>query len=212
MPDLKIAPSILSADFGKLNEEIASVEPYSDLIHVDVMDGHFVNNISLGPPVVAGIKTQLPLDCHLMIEHPAKYIEAFKKVGAGIIHIHREVFDRQDQAVKVINQIKDLGMKAGIALNPDTGLEKISDLIPLVDVVLMMTVWPGFSGQKFIAEVLPKVQALRMMAPDLDIEVDGGVTDETGRLSKEAGANILVAASYIFGAGDRVEAIGKLKS
>lgn len=214
---IKIAPSILSADFGKLNEEIASVEPYVDLLHVDVMDGHFVPNITIGPPVVASIKTKLPMDLHLMIEHPERYVEDFVKAATAnglqkkdvSITVHQEACRHLH---RVIQQIKLLGVKAAVSINPATPLEMIEEVLDDVDMVLIMSVNPGFGGQKFIDHVLAKVRELRKLKPDLDIEIDGGVNAETAKLCAEAGANILVAGSYIFGAKDRKAAIDSLRS
>ncbi len=212
MPSVKIAPSILSADFGKLNEEIKSIEKYVDLIHVDVMDGHFVPNITIGAPVVRYLKTRLPLDCHLMIENPEKYAEDFYRAGASNITIHREVFSSEKLALKVLQKIKSWGIKASICLNPDKPVKLIKNLIEEVDMVLLMSVFPGFGGQKFRPEVLPKIAELRKKYPKLEIEIDGGINSETAKLAKEAGANILVAGSYIFGAKDRKQAIAKLRN
>lgn len=205
---IAIAPSILSADFGRLNEEIASIESYSDLLHVDIMDGHFVPNITIGPPVVSCIKTKLPLDCHLMIEQPEKYIEEFVKAGAASITVHQEACKHLH---RVIQQIKAFGVKAAVSINPATPLKMIEEVLDDVAMVLIMSVNPGFGGQKFIENALEKISALRRMKPDLDIEVDGGINAETAKLCVKAGANILVAGSYIFGAKDRKQAIESLK-
>lgn len=208
---LKIAPSILSADFGKLNKEVASIEKYSDMLHVDVMDGHFVPNITIGAPVVRCIKTKLPLDCHLMIEHPEKYIDDFVKAGASSITVHQEACAANLDAV--LKQIRShRGMKAAVSINPCTPMEMIEEVLDDVDMVLVMSVNPGFSGQKFIDTALGKIMALRELKPKLDIQVDGGINAETARMCIEAGANILVAGSYIFGAKDRKEAIGSLRA
>lgn len=215
MPDIKIAPSILSADFGKLNEEIAEVEPHVDYIHVDVMDGHFVPNITLGPPIVKRIKTNLPMDIHLMIENPEDYIEAFVKAVHASGNEHPPIIGVQVEACthldRVISQIKELGAKAEVVLNPATPLEHLEYVLDDLDQVLLMTVNPGFGGQSFIESVLPKIKELREIAPELDIEVDGGINAETIKLAKEAGANVFVAGSYIFGSEDRVAAIESLK-
>lgn len=206
---INIAPSILSADFGKLNEEIASVESYVDMLHVDVMDGHFVPNITIGPPVVACIRTKLPLDLHLMIENPERYVEDFVKAGASSITVHQEACKHLH---RVIQQIKSLGVKAAVSINPATPLEMIEEVLDDVDMVLVMSVNPGFGGQKFIDHVLAKVRELRKLKPDLDIQIDGGVNAETAKQCIEAGANILVAGSYIFGAKDRKAAIDSLRA
>lgn len=205
---IKIAPSILSADFGKLNEEIATVEPYVDLLHVDVMDGHFVPNITLGPPVVRKIQSELPLDLHLMIEHPEQYINDFVDAGAASITVHAEACKHLH---RVIQQIKAVGVKAAVSLNPATPIEAIKHVLDDVDMVLVMSVNPGFGGQKFIPVALEKIRELRAMKPDLEIEVDGGVNAETAKQCVEAGATILVAGSFIFGAEDRKAAIESLR-
>lgn len=214
--NIKIAPSILSADFGKLNEEIASVEPYVDLLHVDVMDGHFVPNITIGAPVVGWIKTKLPIDLHLMIEHPERYLEDFVKAATlnGLskqnvsITVHQEACKHLH---RVIQQIHSLGVKAAVSINPATPLEMIRDVLDDVDMVLIMSVNPGFGGQKFIEHAVQKIQLLREIMPALDIEVDGGINAETAKKCVDAGANILVAGSYIFGAKDRKQAIAGLR-
>ena len=213
---IQIAPSILSADFGKLNEEIASVEPYVDLLHVDVMDGHFVPNITIGAPVVKSLKTGLPLDLHLMIEHPEKYVPDFVQAieTAGCpknnanITVHQEACE---DLPAVLEQIKSLGVKAAVSINPTTPLKMIESVLDRVDMVLIMSVQPGFGGQKFIESALEKISELRKLKPDLDIEVDGGINTETAKLCVKAGANILVAGSYIFGAEDRKKAIESLR-
>lgn len=216
MLSIKIAPSILSADFGRLNEEIASVEPYVDLLHVDVMDGHFVPNITLGPVVVKGIRTKLPLDLHLMIENPENYIDAFVqalKDGGHVlaeanITVHAEACKN---LAEILKQIKAAGVKSAVSINPSTELGVIEHVLNDVDMVLVMSVNPGFGGQAFMPEVLEKVRALRTMKPNLDIQMDGGVSDKTVGLCVEAGANILVAGSYIFGAKDRKAAVELLR-
>ena len=215
MPEIKIAPSILSADFGRLNEEIAEVEPYVDYVHVDVMDGHFVPNITLGPPIVKRIKTNLPMDIHLMIENPEDYVEAFVKAVHDSGNVHQPIIGVQVEACthldRVIHQIKELGAKAEVVLNPATPLEHIEYVLDDLDQVLLMTVNPGFGGQSFIESVIPKIKELREMAPELDIEVDGGINAETIKLARDAGANVFVAGSYIFGSEDRVAAIESLR-
>lgn len=205
---VKIAPSILSADFGKLNEEIASIEAAADWIHVDIMDGHFVPNLTFGPPIVKCIKSKLPLDCHLMVEHPEMYLKELAEAGVYSVTVHVEATVHLH---KVLTQIRDLGMKAAVSLNPGTALSAIEAVLPMVDMVLVMSVNPGFGGQKFIDLALDKVRLLRQMKPDLLIQIDGGVNAETAKLCREAGADILVAGSYVFGAVDRVQAINSLK-
>lgn len=213
---LLIAPSILSANFGKLNEEIASVEPYVDMIHVDIMDGHFVPNITLGAPVVSKLKSGRPMDVHLMIEHPEVYIDDFAKAltkahgrrNDCYITVHQEACTHLH---RVVQQIKHAGCLAAVALNPATPLHFIEPILGELDMVLLMTVNPGFGGQEFIESVLPKIQELRKRAPKLNIQVDGGINEKTAKLAVKAGANILVAGSYIFGAKNREEAIKKLR-
>lgn len=206
--DIKIAPSILSADFGRLNEDISTVEAFSDWLHVDVMDGHFVPNITIGPVVVKAIKSKLPLDCHLMIENPERYIEAFVKAGASSITVHEEVAPHLH---RLIQQIKGAGVRAGVSVNPATPVEAIKEVLNDVDLVLVMSVNPGFGGQDFIPSVIEKIKWLRAKRADLDIEVDGGINAETSRLCIEAGANVLVSGSYIFKAEDREAAIKSLR-
>ena len=207
--NIQIAPSILSADFGHLNQEIATIETCSDLLHVDVMDGHFVPNITIGPPVVKCLKTKLPLDCHLMIEHPEMFIEEFVKAGAASITVHQEACTHLH---RVIQQIKSFGVKAAVSINPGTPLKMIEEVLDDVDMILIMSVNPGFGGQKFISSALAKIEELRKQKPQLDIEIDGGINAETAKLCVKAGANILVAGSYIFGAKDRKAAIESLRS
>ncbi|WNS77126.1 ribulose-phosphate 3-epimerase [Bacillus sp. DTU_2020_1000418_1_SI_GHA_SEK_038] len=212
---VKVAPSILSADFSKLGEEIKDVERGgADYIHVDVMDGHFVPNITIGPLIVEAIRpvTKLPLDVHLMIENPDQYIEAFAKAGADYITVHVEACRHLH---RTIHFIKSLGVKAGVVLNPATPVNTIEHIIEDVDMVLLMTVNPGFGGQKFISSVLPKITAVKKMADDkglnIEIEVDGGVNEETAKLCIEAGANVLVAGSAVYSQEDRAKAIAAIK-
>ncbi|WHY02335.1 ribulose-phosphate 3-epimerase [Neobacillus sp. DY30] len=212
---LKIAPSILSADFAKLGEEIAAVERAgADYIHVDVMDGHFVPNITIGPLVVEAIRpvTKLPLDVHLMIDNPDQYIENFAKAGADYITIHVEACRHLH---RTIHHIKSFGVKAGVVLNPATPVDTIQHIIKDIDMVLLMSVNPGFGGQKFIPEVLPKIKKVKELADsigkEIEIEIDGGVNPETAKLCVEAGANVLVAGSAIYDQEDYAEAISLLR-
>lgn len=212
---VKIAPSILSADFSRLGEEIKDVERGgADYIHVDVMDGHFVPNITIGPLIVEAVRpiTKLPLDVHLMIENPDQYIEAFAKAGADYITVHAEA---STHLHRTIHLIKSYGVKAGVVLNPATPAEALKHIIQDIDMVLLMTVNPGFGGQKFISSVLPKIRQVKEMAaeqkPDLEIEVDGGVNEETAKLCIEAGANVLVAGSAVYNQKDRAKAIAALR-
>ncbi len=208
---IRIAPSILSADFNNLSSEVRRAERAgADLLHIDVMDGHFVPNITIGPQVVAAIrqKTRLPLDVHLMIENPEKFIKNFAQAGASIITVHIESIARYSSPV--IKQIRRLGVKVGIALNPSTPLSTLKNLLKDIDMVLIMSVNPGFSGQKFIRSVLPKIKDLRSIYEG-DIEVDGGINQKTGREAIKAGANILAAGTYLFKAKDMKQAIESLR-
>jgi ribulose-phosphate 3-epimerase len=211
---IKIAPSILSADFSKLAEEIETVKS-AEYLHIDVMDGHFVPNITIGPLVLDSIqdKTEHILDVHLMIENPDKYIPEFAKAGADIITVHAEACPHLH---RTLQNIKANGVKAAVALNPATPLSTIEYVLSELDMVLLMTVNPGFGGQSFIPEVLPKIKRLRAMIEEqgleIDIQVDGGIKPNTTAVEAvEAGANILVAGSAVFGAEDRAKAIAELK-
>lgn len=206
---IHISPSILSADFGHLNAEIASIEPFADSLHVDIMDGHFVPNLTFGAPVVRCIKTRLPMHCHLMVEHPERYIEDFKKAGTALFIFHIETIDEVES---LIAKIRNHGMNVGISINPETDLSALTPFLYLIDLVLVMSVHPGFGGQAFIPSAQEKIRSLRKAAENLDIAVDGGINAETGLQCVEAGANILVAGSYIFGAKDRTHAIESLKN
>ncbi|MFC0216072.1 ribulose-phosphate 3-epimerase [Paenibacillus chartarius] len=214
---LRIAPSILSADFAKLGEEIADVERGgADWIHVDVMDGRFVPNITLGPLVVEAIRphTKLPLDVHLMIEEPERYIPAFAKAGADLISVHVEACRHLH---RTLDLIREQGVRTGVVLNPATPLTTIEHVLDeSLDLVLLMTVNPGFGGQKFIHNVLPKIRNLRAAADErglrgLHIEVDGGVNESTAPLVVEAGADVLVAGNAVFAEPDRADAIQRLR-
>ncbi|MDP2624731.1 MAG: ribulose-phosphate 3-epimerase [Candidatus Peregrinibacteria bacterium] len=208
-PSLKIAPSILSADFGKLNAEIASVDEHVDFIHVDVMDAHFVPNLTLGAPIVRCLKSRVPIECHLMISNPEDYVEAFAKAGASMITIHWEA--TKGKTADVLKQIRDLGVKPSLSLNPPTDVAEIEPYLDLVDMVLVMSVNPGFGGQSFIGDVLTKVTRIRELKPELDICMDGGIKADTGQEALDAGANALVAGSYIFKSEDRLGAINSLR-
>lgn len=204
-----IAPSILSADFGRLNEEIASVEAAgADLLHVDVMDYHFVPNLTFGAPVIRCIKSKLPLDCHLMVEHAEKYLEELAQIGVKSVTVHLEACLHLH---KVLSRIRELNMKAAVAINPGTAVELLSAVLPMVDMVLVMSVNPGFGGQKFIDLALEKIRWIKLKYPEVLVQVDGGINTETAKLCREAGADILVAGSFIFGAQDRAAAIASLK-
>ena len=209
--DIKIGPSILAADFSKLTEEIKVIEQAGvDFIHCDVMDGHFVPNITFGPLVIKALRksTNLTLDVHLMIENPDEYIKVFKQAGSDIITVHIEALK---EPRSVIQQIKNLGLKAGISINPPTPIDKIEPILDIVDMVLIMTVNPGFGGQKFISSCIPKIKKLRQKFSG-DIEVDGGINNETAMTSIRAGANIIVAGTYLFKSKNVKEAVQKLKN
>ncbi|OCA85490.1 ribulose-phosphate 3-epimerase [Bacillus sp. FJAT-27225] len=212
---VKIAPSILSADFSRLGEEIKDVERGgADYIHIDVMDGHFVPNITIGPLIVEAVRpvTELPLDVHLMIENPDQYIEAFAKAGADYITVHVEA---SRHLHRTIHLIKSFDVKAGVVLNPATPVDSIKHVIEDIDMVLLMSVNPGFGGQKFIHGVLPKIREVKELAfsfgKNVEIEIDGGVNAETARLCVEAGATVLVAGSAIYNENDRAKAIAAIR-
>jgi ribulose-phosphate 3-epimerase len=211
---VKIAPSILSADFGALAEDIAKVEAEADLLHVDVMDGHFVPNLTIGPLVVEAVRrrTRVPLDVHLMIQNPERYIAAFAQAGAVYLTVHVEVCPHLH---RTIQQIREAGAKPGVALNPSTSLHTVEHVLDQVDLVLLMSVNPGFGGQSFIPFVLQKIeelaQRLRQTEPRPELEVDGGIKIENCRAVADAGATILVAGSAIFGAPDPRAAIKKMR-
>ncbi|MEK3767560.1 ribulose-phosphate 3-epimerase [Paenibacillus sp. FSL R5-0887] len=208
---IRIAPSLLSADFARLGPEVAEAEASGgDWIHVDVMDGHFVPNITLGPPIVKAVSlhTKLPLDVHLMIESPERYIPDFAAAGASVITVHAEACVHLH---RVVHQIKELGLKASVAINPGTPASAVREVLEDVDMILVMTVNPGFGGQAFIPNTLRKITQIREWAnevnPDLLIEVDGGVSEDTAPLVVAAGADVLVAGNAVFGRSDRAAAI-----
>jgi ribulose-phosphate 3-epimerase len=208
---IKISPSILSGDFAKLGEEVKTLQDNgADMIHMDVMDGVFVPQITFGAKMVAALRkhTDLPLDVHLMIEKPENHIDDFIKAGADIITFHVEATEK---SIELAKKIKDNGKKVGISIKPNTLLFDIKDLIPLCDMILIMTVEPGYGGQKLIPKTLDKVKNLRMISPDIDIEVDGGVCDDTIGDLLNAGANIIVAGSYVFKAEDKRAQMDKLR-
>ena len=208
MPRVKIAPSILSADLSKINDEVKDVEKYADLIHVDIMDGIFVPPTTVNADFVRTIKTKVPLDVHLMVHEPSKsYMKAFIDSGAYSITIHEEAC--KNPAAQ-IDFIKKSGARAAISIKPGTSLDRLTKYLKMVDMVLIMTVEPGWAGQKFIETTMPKVRELRMLKPRLDIEVDGGINPYTARTAFEAGANVFVAGTSIFGKKGRVEAIKEI--
>ncbi len=214
--EIKIAPSILSADFSKMGEEVKGLEESgADIVHCDVMDGVFVNNITFGIKMVEDLRkiTSLPLDCHLMIVNPEKYVERFAKAGADIITVHYEAC--KEGLKDTLQLIKNCGVKCGAVINPDTPVEKIKDVIPMCDMVLVMSVFPGFGGQKFIPECLEKLRQVRAIidacGKDIDLQIDGGVTADNVAQVKAAGANVIVAGSAVFKAEDKGAMIASLK-
>jgi ribulose-phosphate 3-epimerase len=212
----KIAPSILSADGSRLGEEIAAVEAAgADLLHIDIMDGHFVPNLTIGPGLVASLRktTRIPFDVHLMIENPERYIDDFAKAGSDWITVHVEATVHLHRLVSLI---RERGVRAGVSLNPATPLSQVEPILPEIDLLLVMTVNPGFGGQKFIEGMLPKIaeakRLIRGIAPEVLIEVDGGVTRKNIRSIADAGADILVAGSSVFGSANYTETIGAMKA
>jgi ribulose-phosphate 3-epimerase len=211
----KVSPSLLSADFANLGRDVKDITSLgADFLHIDVMDGSFVPNITIGPGVIKSIRklTSIPFITHLMIDHPERMVGNFAEAGSDIITVHVEAKGDIDEAVKLIRQS---GKKAGIALNPPTSFAKIERYLPIVDIVLVMTVNPGWAGQKFIPEAAEKIAEARKVIEEEElstlIEVDGGINQETGRICVKHGVDILAAGSYIFGASDRKKAIESLK-
>ena len=214
MQNIIVAPSILAADFSRLGEEIERVEAAgADWIHCDIMDGHFVDNISFGPEIVRVLRglTSLPLDVHLMIEHPDHYVPRFVKAGANSITVHVEPEAKHDIESTLL-QIRETGCRAGLTLNPETPFDLIEPFLDKIDLLLIMTVHPGFGGQSFRADQMHKVKRARSLIRKLDIEVDGGINADTARLSIENGANVLVAGTSIFHSKDYANAIRQLRS
>ncbi len=206
-----ITPSILSADFGRLQEEVSSVEKHADWLQLDIMDGHFVPSLSFGAPVAKWIKTTLPLDVHLMVTNPADRLSEFQAIGAKNITFHAEVVQTTEDRRALIKAIRTTGATVGIALNPETLITAIDDIVSEIDMVLIMSVHPGFGGQVFIPSVLGKIQALRKQYPRLMIQIDGGMDPESAAKARKAGADNIVAGSFIFQASDRAQAISLLR-
>lgn len=225
---VKIFPSILSADFGRLNEEIASIEPFADGLHFDVMDGHFVQNISFGLPVLKSISTKLPIEVHLMVENPGERIPEFVKAGVKYISFHVEaVHDCShmggegpehrpwghcvDAFWQNFKMIRNGGAKAGLAISPKTDMHKLDEFMDAIDYVLVMGVEPGFGGQPFIENTLETVRHIKAKKPSLEVFIDGGMNEENAKEAREAGVDTIIAGSYVFGGENRKNAIEKMR-
>ncbi len=215
---LKIAPSILSADFSRLGEEVKEIrDAGAEYAHFDVMDGTFVPNISIGIPVLKSLRkaTDMFLDVHLMIDRPVRYVKQFCEAGADLVNFHVES-DTEENILEAISTAKSLGKKTGVTLKPGTEADEVLPFLPYVDLVLVMTVEPGFGGQSFMADQLSKIRRIRQLIevynPECELEVDGGVDEKTAPLVKQAGANVLVAGSAVFGKADRKAAIDAIRA
>ncbi len=214
MDKIIVSPSILSADFSNLERDIKKVENAgADWVHVDVMDGHFVPNITIGVPVVKSLRkiTKLPLDVHLMIENPEKYVEPFANAGADILTFHYEAVE-ESEIPQIIKKIKSYGIKAGISIKPNTSAEVLLRFLDIFDMVLIMTVEPGFGGQEFMPDCAEKIKIIRQNSPNIIIQVDGGINAKTGTICKNYGANSLVAGNYIYKSENIEQAIKSLKN
>ncbi|NQU36437.1 MAG: ribulose-phosphate 3-epimerase [Actinobacteria bacterium] len=212
--DVQISPSILSSDFSYLAQECAAVSPAADWLHVDVMDNHFVPNLTLGLPIVESLLKHVttPIDCHLMITDPDRWAPAYAEAGAGSVTFHVEA---AHAPVRLAREIRRAGARAGMALKPATGIDQYADILSELDMLLLMTVEPGFGGQKFLEVVVPKIRRAReLLGPESDIwlQVDGGIGLETVEIASEAGANVFVAGSSVYGAEDPIEAINKIRA
>jgi ribulose-phosphate 3-epimerase len=211
---VRIAPSILSADFAALAEAIDAVSPQADMLHVDVMDGHFVPNLTIGPPVVRSLRkhTSLYFDCHLMMTNPGEYLEAFRKAGADSCSVHVEI----DDTARLIGQMRDLGLAVGLAVNPETPFEAAEPWLDQIDLLLLMTVHPGFGGQAFMGEVMDKVRAARQAIDGagltVALQVDGGIDVDTVPVAARAGADVFVAGNAIFGNDDPAAAAARIRA
>lgn len=215
MKAARIAPSLLAADFAKLGEEVHRIEADIDMLHLDVMDGHFVPNLSFGMPVIASLRaaTSVYFDCHLMTTNPDAYLEDLKEAGANLVTVHLEVFPNP---IKVAARAREMGLDFGLVLNPPTPFAGVEPFVELADLLLIMSVHPGFGGQSFMAEVLPKLEAARKFVDShglpVDIQVDGGITAETAPLARKAGAEVFVAGTAIFRDPDPVGAVHRLRA